>query len=491
MEYKKLKKDNLKKEKWEDIIINLKARAKETITHYIETVFSGKNFRNEIDPHLGREDIFSDKVKNLIKYNNISIDKKQEAENIIKKAIQFGIVSFNKKREELPLFEDVLLKKEQLCVKVADNKIKELLNQFKYSEDKIIFNEDNFYALLKQNKEINLNIPQNNLEFDYMIRNISYIKSDEYNNIHVASKPYWVDIKEKIKSNIENTCTNFVKKVLGNKAFKEEIKYDIKILEKEIESLNLFNGINKNKFKEIKELISTKTEETKQRILIETNSLSDWSVIKQLKISEGKDIMNRKAELLKTEELNLNKIKQILIQEVLLYPRFGDMFRNKQDLYNTVIKELEKKAEEIATSYINKKTEEKAKNKKNEEMLNNALRLAENEAKKRIESDVKLNKQIINLTNEIAQLKKTQQENNNRNVPPPPPPPPPPACFRIPNYNGGSIVDALKSIGVDSSYGYRCRIAARNGIGGGDYRGRPHENITMLKMLKEGRLIIP
>ena len=123
--------------------------------------------------------------------------------------------------------------------------------------------------------------------------------------------------------------------------------------------------------------------------------------------------------------------------------------------------------------------------------MNDTLRFAENEAKKRIEDDEKLNKQIINLTNEIAQLKKTQQENNNRNVPPPPPPPPPPACFRIPNYNGGSIVDALKTIGVDSSYNYRCRIAARNGIGGGDYRGRPHENIAMLKMLKEGRLIIP
>ena len=48
-----------------------------------------------------------------------------------------------------------------------------------------------------------------------------------------------------------------------------------------------------------------------------------------------------------------------------------------------------------------------------------------------------------------------------------------------------------KSIGANSSYSYRCAIAARNGIGGGDYQGRPHENIYMLQLLREGRLIIP
>ena len=71
------------------------------------------------------------------------------------------------------------------------------------------------------------------------------------------------------------------------------------------------------------------------------------------------------------------------------------------------------------------------------------------------------------------------------------PPSPSPACFPIPNYSGVSIVDALKTIGVDSSYEYRCKIAARNGIGEGDYKARPHENLQMLDLLKQGKLIIP
>ena len=49
-----------------------------------------------------------------------------------------------------------------------------------------------------------------------------------------------------------------------------------------------------------------------------------------------------------------------------------------------------------------------------------------------------------------------------------------------------SIVDALKSIGVDSSYKNRKNIAIANGITG--YSGKPNENISMLILLKQGRL---
>lgn len=49
-----------------------------------------------------------------------------------------------------------------------------------------------------------------------------------------------------------------------------------------------------------------------------------------------------------------------------------------------------------------------------------------------------------------------------------------------------SIVDALKSIGEDSSYSNRKIIAENNGISG--YRGRASENIAMLDLLKAGRL---
>ena len=57
------------------------------------------------------------------------------------------------------------------------------------------------------------------------------------------------------------------------------------------------------------------------------------------------------------------------------------------------------------------------------------------------------------------------------------------------NYGGCSIVDGLKSIGADSSYNYRCSIAARNGIGG--YVGSPAQNTHMLNLLKSGNLLRP
>ena len=53
----------------------------------------------------------------------------------------------------------------------------------------------------------------------------------------------------------------------------------------------------------------------------------------------------------------------------------------------------------------------------------------------------------------------------------------------------GSIVDALKAIGEQSSYSYRKKIAAKNGIGG--YLGTPSQNTKMLRLLKDGKLIKP
>ncbi|MBR3667312.1 MAG: C40 family peptidase [Ruminococcus sp.] len=52
-----------------------------------------------------------------------------------------------------------------------------------------------------------------------------------------------------------------------------------------------------------------------------------------------------------------------------------------------------------------------------------------------------------------------------------------------------SIVDALVSIGVDSSYSYRSKIAAANGISG--YSGTPAQNTNMLNLLKAGSLRKP
>lgn len=61
--------------------------------------------------------------------------------------------------------------------------------------------------------------------------------------------------------------------------------------------------------------------------------------------------------------------------------------------------------------------------------------------------------------------------------------------FPTSNYTGLSIVDALKSIGVDSSKTYRTKIATANGIAG--YRGTVTQNSQLLKLFKQGLLLRP
>lgn len=53
-------------------------------------------------------------------------------------------------------------------------------------------------------------------------------------------------------------------------------------------------------------------------------------------------------------------------------------------------------------------------------------------------------------------------------------------------YKHGSIVDALKSIGINSSYNYRKKLAQANNIK--NYQGSYFQNIQMLNLLKQGKL---
>lgn len=61
----------------------------------------------------------------------------------------------------------------------------------------------------------------------------------------------------------------------------------------------------------------------------------------------------------------------------------------------------------------------------------------------------------------------------------------------FPRYTGNtsSIVTALKAVGADSSYSYRAKIAAANGITG--YSGTAQQNLQMVSLLKNGKLVKP
>ena len=58
--------------------------------------------------------------------------------------------------------------------------------------------------------------------------------------------------------------------------------------------------------------------------------------------------------------------------------------------------------------------------------------------------------------------------------------------YQAANYSGTSIVEALNTIGVDSSYSNRKKIAILNGIG--NYTGTANQNTKMLNLLKQGKL---
>lgn len=61
--------------------------------------------------------------------------------------------------------------------------------------------------------------------------------------------------------------------------------------------------------------------------------------------------------------------------------------------------------------------------------------------------------------------------------------------FKKCTYTGSSITEALKSIGAESSKAYRTKIAKANGIT--NYTGTYEQNVKLLKLLKQGKLIKP
>lgn len=58
------------------------------------------------------------------------------------------------------------------------------------------------------------------------------------------------------------------------------------------------------------------------------------------------------------------------------------------------------------------------------------------------------------------------------------------AYYPIPEF---TLTDYLEKVGANSSYNYRCKIAKANGIT--DYKGTAEQNLKLLKLLKEGKLI--
>ena len=409
-EYNKLKEDNKIKPIWGNINKNIKTRIKEKIINYINNVFQGKKFRNEIDPNLGRNDVIIKEIpKDLIQSPEISENKQQELINYLNNAVNNGVILFNKKREELPLLEEVKLNTEKLCDEIADKKIKELMSKFHYSEDKIPYNADNFYSLFKKNEKIISTVPPDNKELNNLINEISRKKDKEYNNILVPNLPSWNRIKENIKIKLQGACNNFYNEIMGNKTYQGDIKYNIKNLDNKISSLNLFKNILQHKHNEINELINSMKKDIISKIENDINKLPKWSVIKESLIQKGNNIMLNRANY-NFDTKDIKEIKNKLIKEVINTPRFFDDVKN-ESRKKEIIQEIENCAEIIAKNYNMKKEEEEKKFKAFVEKNRQ-----ENEKMKQ-----NFQKAINNISQENNNLKRTIEE--MRSTPPPPPQP--------------------------------------------------------------------
>ena len=111
---------------------------------------------------------------------------------------------------------------------------------------------------------------------------------------------------------------------------------------------------------------------------------------------------------------------------------------------------------------------------KNENNINENPITSLNEPKQEIKTPINQNNnQNINPTN--TNIKQSENPTNTKNQE-----------YFFSSYSGGSIVDALKEIGIDSSYEHRNELAQNNGII--NYHGTYEQNIYLLNLLKTGKL---
>lgn len=123
---------------------------------------------------------------------------------------------------------------------------------------------------------------------------------------------------------------------------------------------------------------------------------------------------------------------------------------------------------------------------KNENNINENPITSLNEPKQEIKTPINQNNnQNINLTN--TNTKKSENHTNKKQSENPTnTKQSQDQEYFFSSYSGGSIVDALKEIGIDSSYEHRNELAQNNGIT--NYHGTYEQNIYLLNLLKTGKL---
>ena len=350
-------------------INNIKIRIKEKISYYLNIIFNGVKFRDDINPNLGTKQAFFDIIPSDIWENpNITKDIKNKINQIIENEIEKAIKTFNDKKNKLPSFKQASENIINKCTKLVDNKIKELLNKFDYYEDKIVFDSDSIFSFIINNEDIYKDIGHNINEMNSKLRELCRIKSEEYEK-YASSKPYWSKIKSKKKLIMQKICKNFIKKKFENAYFQIDIKKvkreDIKLLI--IENPDIFDGVKPNKKQEIENEIDEIVQTTIKKIISKKNTLPSWKDEKEKIIQKAIIEMDRKSKR-DLGSTDYNKVVNILVSYIENIPNFFDNCRTEKRI-DIIKDEIKENAQIIAKDYIDRKKEEEEKERKRIEIL--------------------------------------------------------------------------------------------------------------------------
>ena len=405
--------ENIKKNKlpiWKDIKSDLISRIKEVIKLYITKIFYGKKFRDEIDPNLGRKDVFYNVIPLNIKENSFNKKEKgKEINDLIEKELESAVIYFNKLREKLPLFKECMGNIINQCTQIINLKMNELLQQFYYLEEKKVFNSDIIYALLAKNENIFKNSGSKFSDLNIKLRELCDMKAKEYDLLVKRNKPEWNKIKSEKKLIINEKCLNFQKKLFENAEFQDDIKsINYENLKKSIiEMHGFFNGVASHKEKELNLLIDEIIQRTIEKIYSKKNTLKNWESIKYQKVQEAYiEMLNKSKGNLKS--LDINKVTKILIEHIEMIPKFFDCCKDSEKR-KELLNEITIIANIISEDYIQRKNEEIRKKKEEEER-----KKKEEERKKKEEEERKKKEEEERKKKEEEERRKREEGERNR-----------------------------------------------------------------------------
>ena len=398
---------------WSNIKEDINSRIKENIEAYFTKIFKGAEFKDQIEPNLGRKDVIENIVPLEVKENpQIKGNKKDEIKNLIDLEIDKAVQMFNEKRENLPLFSEFADNLIKISTEKVDNKMKEIINSFYYLEDKKIFNSDYIFSLLTEDQKIYKNCSSKIKELNVKLRELCDDKSKEYELLIQRTKPEWNKIKSEKISTINDICTEYIRKIFSNADFQDDVRnIDKDELKKMIiESNGFYNGIQEDKKHEIINEIDKIISQTEDKINAKKSTLESWNTVKTQLIQKAYiEMTNKSKSNLNTKDSS--KIIEILVSHIDTIPKFYDPCKTEQRK-SELISELKSSAKPIADDYIKKVEEEERRRQEEEERERRYRRMLEEAEERRREAERRA--EYERQRREQEERRRRQEEENRR-----------------------------------------------------------------------------